>query len=228
MSIHLNKETTKLKKMILQLSALVEENVRKAVVSVTDKNIELANKVRNKDEKVDEMEIQIEEECLKILALYQPVANDLRYVIACLKMNSDLERIGDLAANIARRAIDAAQFSDDDEGVLLDFTPMMDKTREMLKKVLDSLIDMNPQLAYEVMIADEEVDSLNKDMHHEVHELIKKDPSKVEYYIHLLSVSRHLERIADYATNIAEDIIYMVEGEIVRHQKYAEDIRHRF
>lgn len=216
MALHLTKEISKLKNKVLKLCALVEENVKSAVDAVTNLDIDLAISVKEKDDRIDAMEIELEEECLKILALYQPVANDLRYVIACLKMNNDLERIGDLAVNIARRAIIVSKFSE--EPIFLDFYPMMDKMRAMLKNALDALIEMNAELAVQVLTHDDEIDAMNKQMQKQVLELIKKNPEKVEYYIHLLSVSRHLERIADYATNIAEDVIYMVTGKIVRHQ----------
>jgi phosphate transport system protein len=216
MSIHLSKEVSKLKKSILRLSSAVEENVRQAVYSVSRCDVELAEAVKANDHEIDSMEIDIEEECLKILALYQPVAIDLRYVIACLKMNNDLERIGDLAVNIGRRAIAVAKY---DHGQLqeLDFSEMMDKTRSMLKSALDCLIEMDVELACRVLASDDEIDELNRQMHLAVNKLIVKQPEKAEYYIHLLSVSRCLERIADYATNIAEDVIYMVKGSIVRH-----------
>lgn len=216
MHIHLNKEITTLKKNILQLCAVVEENVHLAVDAVTNRDVELARSIIEKDERVNNMEIDLEEECLRILALYQPVANDLRYVIACLKMNTDLERIGDLAVNIARRAVAIAKYEGD--SIIVDFRPMMEKTQEMLKKTLDSLIEMDPELAEEVLAQDDEIDEMNRQMHSEIQGLIKKNPEKVEYYIYLISVSKHLERIADYATNIAEDVIYMVEGTIVRHR----------
>ncbi len=212
----MNKEIVKLKKKILQLCAMVEENVRKAVDSVVNRDIDEAKLVNEQDIAVDQMEIEIEEECLKILALHQPVANDLRYVIACLKMNNDLERIADLSANIARRTISVAEYPNED--IPLDFYPMMDKTQAMLKKTLDAMIDMDPELAHEVMVQDDEIDEFNRQMHLEVHRLIKDNPEKAEFFIHLLSVSKQLERIGDYATNIAEDVIYMVRGEIVRHQ----------
>jgi phosphate transport system protein len=217
MSIHLTKEISKLKKSILQQCAAVEENVRKAVDSVSKKDINEANEVKKLDEDIDRMEVDIEEECLKILALHQPVAGDLRYVIACLKLNNDLERIGDLATNIARNTIAIAEFGDKDNE-LLDFSEMMQKTRAMLKKTLDALIEMDIYLANEVITADDEIDALNRQMHQQVNNWIQKNPGRAEYYMRLLNVSKHLERIADYATNIAEDVIYLVTGKIIRHQ----------
>jgi phosphate transport system protein len=217
MSIHLTKEITKLKKSILQQCATVEENVRKAVDSVSQKDINEANEVKKQDEEIDRKEVDIEEECLKILALHQPVAGDLRFVIACLKLNNDLERIGDLANNIARNTIAIAGFGDKDDE-LLDFSEMMQKTRAMLKKALDALIEMDIYLANEVITTDDEIDELNRQMHIQVTEWIQKNPARAEYYMRLLNVSKHLERIGDYATNIAEDVIYLVTGKIIRHQ----------
>jgi phosphate transport system protein len=216
MSVHLSKEVAKLKKKILQLCAEVEENVRRAVLSVVSMDAAAAEDVRRKDMEIDRMEIEIEEECLKILALHQPVANDLRYVIACLKLSNDLERVGDQADNIARRTLSIIKHNG--QAVPVDFTPMMDKTRAMLKKALDCLIDMDSRLAAEVIESDAEINRYHKKMYDEIRTFIKKDPENFDYYINLSNVSRHLERIGDYATNIAEDVIYMVDGEIVRHK----------
>jgi len=217
MSVHLNKEISKLKKSILQLSAMVEENVRRAVDSIAKRDVQSARMVIVKDAEIDRFEIDVEEECLKILALHQPVAIDLRYVIACLKMNNDLERIGDLAVNIAKRSIAISEFADGDP-LMFDFHPMMDRAQAMLKKVIDSLIELNADVAMQVMAEDDQIDAMNKKVQTEVNSLIKSNPAKADYYINLLSVSRHLERIGDYATNIAEDVIYLVNGRIVRHR----------
>ncbi len=216
MSVLLNKEISRLKKSILHLSTVVEENVRTAVESISKKDIELAKSVILKDNDIDRMEIDIEEECLKILALHQPVAADLRYVIACMKMNNDLERIGDLAVNIAKRVKHLTE--DGRDMLLVDFTPMMDRTRHMLKQALDSLINMDMDKALQVLNDDDEIDLYNKNIHSELKAMIKNNPAHVEYYLNLLSVSRHLERIGDYATNIAEEVIYMVKGDIIRHK----------
>ena len=161
----------------------------------------------------------MEEECLKILALHQPVAIDLRFVVAVLKLNSDLERIGDLAVNIAERA----QFLSTREPVPvpLDFGGMAQATRNMLRRALDALVNMDIGAAWEVLKSDDVVDEINREMFVQVQDGIRKHPDMLEALIHLLSASRHLERIADLATNIAEDVIYMVDGEIVRHR--AED-----
>ncbi len=217
MSLHLSKEINKLKKMMSEECSLVEESMKKAVYSVVHHDLEVAQEVIKNDNIIDDMEIELEEECLKILALHQPVAIDLRYVIACMKMNNDLERIGDLSANIAKNV----KYMDEDYNVELEkkcLSEMMDKTQIMLKSSLDALFDMNIELAQKVCNSDDEVDDLNASNHIRITKGIKKNPNKTEYFLRLLGVSRSIERIADYATNIAEDIIYMVNGNIVRHQ----------
>lgn len=213
---HLHREVEALKKMILSLSAVVEEDVQHAVKSVVERDAKMAQRVINDDYEIDQNEVEVEEECLKILALHQPVAIDLRFIIAVLKINNDLERIGDLAVNIAERAL--ALIAQPKLDANIDFSTMAGKVQTMLRKSLDALVNMDSQLARDVILRDDEVDSLNREIFNRVHEGIRKHPERVEYLISLLSVSRNLERIADYATNIAEDVIYMNEGEIVRHK----------
>ena len=216
MTTHLQKEIEKLQKRILFMGAEVEDTVRKSVDALVRRDAKLAQAVIDHDEEIDQLEIEIEEECLKILALHQPVAIDLRYVIAVLKMNNDLERIGDLAVDIAERAAYLGTHSPID--LLLDFRGMADLTQLMLKCSLDALVNSDPVLARQVRASDDAVDEMNREMFTLIHDYIRNNPDHVAEAIHLLSASRHLERIADQTTNIAEDVIYMVEGEIVRHQ----------
>jgi phosphate transport system protein len=225
MPAHYLRESDKLKKQILTLCAIVEENVQRAVMSIEKRDEDLAKKVISGDQEIDKREIEVEEECLKILALYQPVATDLRFIVAVMKMNNDLERIGDLAVNIAERSIFLSTQNKID--LLLDFPQMVEKTRTMLKNCLDALINMDARLAYSVLAADNEVDKLNGEMYDIVEKEIKKAPERIKVLINLLSASRHLERIADHATNIAEDVIYLIEGRIVRHKtEEFEEKRH--
>jgi len=219
MKRHLERELDRLRKKILTLSAMVEGNIEKALLSLTRHEIKLAKEVIESDHEIDHFEVEIEEDCLKILALYQPEAIDLRYVVGILKMNNDLERMGDLAVNIAERSAYLA----DKKGtkLFLDFTQMGERTIAMVKKALDSLIKMDANMAREVCAADDEVDELHRNMLLLIQDYIEKNPHEVKILIHLLLVSRHLERIADQATNIAEDVIYMTEGVIIRH--HAED-----
>ncbi len=220
MSQHLQTEIAKLKKKILSLCAIVEESFQKAVKSVGTRNTELARQVIEADAGIDEMEVEVEEECLKILALHQPVAIDLRYVIAVLKVNNDLERIGDLAVNIAEQA--CALAGQEPVGMPFDFIGMARKTQAMLRTSLDALVNLDAGLARKVLGSDDEVDAINRQMYVQVQEGIRKKTDRTPALLRLLSVSRQLERIADYATNIAEDVIYLIEGRIIRHQAEVE------
>lgn len=216
MTTHFRRETESLKSSILSLGTVVEELVWQAVRSVETRDTALAQKVIDSDIDVDSEEVEIEEECLKLLALYQPVAVDLRFIVATLKINNDLERIGDLAVNIAQRSLVLAAQQPIEIG--FDLSGMAEKARQMLKKSLDSLVKLDPSLAREVCTEDEAVDEMNRRMYDLVKENVVKAPDRVHCLLQLLLVSRNLERIADLSTNIAEDVIYMVEGIIVRHR----------
>jgi phosphate transport system protein len=216
MTKHFERELDWLKKELLELSALVEENVVKSIQSLKNRDEILAREVINTDDVVDHSEVALEEQCLKILALHQPVAGDLRFIVSALKINNELERIADLAVNIAERSLVIMRQKVIDAP--FDFTYMAQKSRAMLTRAIDSLIKMDTALAHEVCQADDEVDEINREVYQRVYHLIKENPDNVEILINYVSVSRHLERIADYATNIAEDVIYLVEGKIIRHQ----------
>lgn len=198
------------------MAALVEENLQYAVKSVTERNTSLADRVIDTDPEIDSQEIEVEEDCLKILALHQPVAADLRYVIAVLKINNDLERIADLAVNIAERTKFLA--SRPETPVPFDLAGMLAATVALVKKSVDSLVEHNAEQAHEVILEDDTVDDFHREAYDAVQRQIKASPENVEILVSMLSVSRNLERIADHATNVAEDVIYMIEGEIVRHQ----------
>jgi phosphate transport system protein len=213
---HLQREIENLKKKILNLGARIEKTVHEAIRSIDERDAALAQEIIENDIQIDDFEVEVEEDCLKILALHQPVAIDLRFIVAVLKINNDLERIGDLAVNIAERSVFLASVPQ--VSVVFDFARMSIKTESMLNRSLDALVNMSSELAHEVCIDDDEVDSINRRMYLEIQEAIQKEPDKIASLIHLLSVSRHLERIADHATNIAEDVIYMIEGKIVRHK----------
>ena len=213
---HLERELERLQRGLLSLSAVVEEAVRKAVRGLENRDARLANEVIETDMEIDQAEVDLEEECLKILALYQPVAIDLHLIVAVLKINSDLERIGDLAVNIAERAVFLA--GQGEVQTAFDFDGMARKAQEMVRKALDSLVNQDASLAREVLAMDDEVDAMNRRMYDQVRDGIRQHPDQLEALTHVLSASRHLERIADHATNIAEDVVYMVEGEIIRHR----------
>jgi phosphate transport system protein len=212
---HFHRELQKLKKRILSLGAMVEERVYMATKAIENNDSDLADKIIKSDYEIDEMEVDIEEECLKILALYQPVAVDLRFITAVIKINNDLERIADEAVNIAR----GVKYIAKGEKLHFDFDfyLMAEKTEAMVKKSLDALVNLDVDLAFKVCLLDDEVDQFNGEAHRMVKNVIKDNPEYVEYFINLLLISRHLERIADHATNIAEEVIYLIEGEIVRH-----------
>jgi phosphate transport system protein len=215
MPIHLQREIERLRKMLLSLCAVVEEDVRRAVQSVTARDSKLAEQVVRDDVEIDRAEIDVEEECLKILALHQPVAIDLRYIIAVLKLNNDLERIGDLAVNIAQRALLLNAHAPVD--VPFDLPGLAARAQVMFRKSLDALVNLDAQTAREVCAMDDEVDEINRAMYEQVKQAILVHPERLDSLIALLSVSRYLERIADHATNIAEDVLYMIDGRIARH-----------
>lgn len=216
MTLLLQKEINRLRSMIVTLSGVVEEAFNKAVSAFIHKDIALAKAVIAGDERIDAMEIELEEECLKLLALHQPVAIDLRYVVACLKINNDLERIGDLAAKSAKRVKAVAKSKVE---VDFDFLAMMNRTQAMLQQSLNSILNMDCELARKVCDADTEVDNMKKEAGNVLSSIIKEDPKNSEFYLQFLGLTRDIERIADYATNIAEDVIYMIEGKIIRHIK---------
>ncbi len=221
MTRHLEREIERLKRALLAVSAIVEENVQKSVKAIKERDPRLAREVIESDLEIDQMEVDIEEECQKALALHQPVASDLRFIIAVLKINNDLERIGDLAVNIAERAVYLS--TQERVDIPFDFAGLAQKAQAMLRDSLDALVNLDADLAHEVLAADDEVDDINREMYRLVQEGIRSHPEHVESLILLLSVSRQLERVADHATNIAEDVIYLVRGDIVRHR--AEEFR---
>jgi len=215
MPVHLKRDIDNLKKKILFLGARVEENLRNAVKALLDRDAILALGVIKGDTEIDKLEVEIEEDCLKILALYQPVAIDLRFIVAVLKINNDLERVGDLAVNIAERAENLTRRQK------IKFPPelqqMLDKSQNMLRLSLDSLVNLDAETAATVCGLDNEVDELNRVMYDKIKEEIKNNPDNTTACIMMLTISKFLERIGDQATNIAEDVIYMAKGKIVRH-----------
>jgi phosphate transport system protein len=216
MSRHLQQEIENLKKKLLTIVATAKEAVEKAVKSVDERDAVLAQAVVDGDFDIDRAEVGLEEDCLKILALYQPVATNLRVIVSVMKMNNDIERIGDLAVNIAERALFLC--SEAPVEAPSDLADMRSKALAMLTGSLDALVRLDTKCAREVRAADDEVDDINRQLFKEFAAAVRRNPDHVESLLSYLSVGRHLERIADYATNIAEDVIYLMEGEIVRHK----------
>jgi phosphate transport system protein len=212
---HLQRELDKLKRKILGLGALVEDSLRLAFQAIEQRDAAKARRVIETDILIDQNEVEIEEECLKILALYQPVAGDLRFVAAVIKINSELERIGDLAENIAKRALQLL----DEQLVAPPHTVavMADRTGTILERALDALVRQDAVTAREVLVADQEIDELYRLLLDELKALLRESLERLDAIVLLFSVARYLERLADHATNIAEDVLYMVEGEIQRH-----------
>jgi len=218
MTAYFQKELEKIKKMILSLGAMVEERVHMAIKSIESKDVAVAEKIIKTDYEIDEMEVEVEEECLKVLALHQPVAVDLRFLIAVIKINNDLERIGDEAVNIAERVESLAKRKS--SSFYYDYSLMAEKAESMLKMSLDALVTLDIDLAFKVLRKDDEVDTVQKDVYDLTKQALGEDVDDVAYLINQFLISRHLERIGDHATNIAEEVIYLVEGEIARHGNY--------
>jgi len=213
---HLERDLEHLKKEILTMGGMVEEAIDRAIESLLNRDHKLAQEILDGDSIIDDHEVAVEEECLKILALHQPVATDLRFIVGAIKVNNDLERMGDVAVNIAERAAFLATHPPLPSR--LDFTKMTRQVQSMVRESLDALVNMDTALARKVMREDDQVDEMNRRMFGILQEVMASDTALVERAVHNLSVSRHLERIADLATNIAEDVVFMVDGEIVRHR----------
>jgi phosphate transport system protein len=214
MSKHLQRDMDSIHRDLLSLSAIVEEMIDKATLSLN--RPELAKEVIATDDTVDEREVKIEEECLKMLALHQPVAIDLRRVATVLKVNNDLERIADLAVNIAERSLAINEYPDFPVPETL--AHMVAMATQMVRSALDAFVNLDSTAARRIMFLDEDVDRHNRDVIDELQTLMQNRPDLVVPAMHCFSVSRHIERIADHATNIAEDVIYLVQGDIVRHR----------
>ena len=219
MTIHFRRDLDEIKKLLLEVGTLVEQATNKAITALLERREELAAEVQAGDRLIDRKEVQVEELCLKSLALHQPVAADLRFIVVVMKVYNDLERMGDLASNIADRAAYLARHPQ--LAVPLDFRQMAETVRGMVRDSLDSLVRFDTALAREVLASDDEVDRFNREMWQTLEQTMVEDSSAVQRALHFLSASRHLERIGDLATNIAEDVIYMVDGEVIRH-RYSE------
>ena len=216
MAKHLQRDLDQLKREILAVGTLVEEAISKSLRLLADRDPALIDEILEGDATIDGREVEVEEECLKVMALHQPMAADLRFVIAVLKVNNDLERMGDLACNIAKRCRHALMRP---EGPgLVDFAALGAKVLAMVRGSLDALVHQDPVIAREVCRMDEEVDEIHRDNYELLKHRMREDPAFVEEAVNALTVSRSLERIADLATNVAEDIVFMVDGDVIRHQ----------
>lgn len=215
MNQHLHRDIDQVHRDLLSLSAIVEEMMDRAVHALMDRDMDSAQRVIEADIQVDRHEVLMEEECLKILALHQPVASDLRRIVTVIKANNDLERIADLAVNVAERAVEISEhrgFPIPDR-----FPSMIRMARQMVRGSLDAFVEFDSQAARRICLLDNDVDRLNVEIIEELQATMMSDSRQVVPALHCFSATRHIERIADHATNIAEDVVYLVEGEIVRH-----------
>jgi phosphate transport system protein len=208
-------ELTQLNKKLLKLSSMVEERVRIATQVIETKDQKAIQALIVSDYEVDDMEVEIEEDCLKILALHQPVASDLRFLIAVIKINNEMERIADIAVNIAKRVDNISKFKHQ-AAISYDFSMMSERVISMLRKSIDALVNSNSILAKTIFLDDDIVDTCRNRCYEDIKERIKKDPDHPGYHINTYLLARHLERIGDRAVNIAEEVVYLVEGTITR------------
>jgi phosphate transport system protein len=223
MAKHLQRDLDNMQRDLLALAGLVEEAIHKAIRALQERDVRLARDVIAGDSQIDNEENHIDEECLKILALHQPVAIDLRRIAAAMMINVDLERMADLAEEIAERAITLT--SPPLLPVSDKLQRMTDLTTMMVRQSLDSFVNLSTTQANAVMRMDDEVDRYNTEIIAEIVEAMQSSPALIPAGLSMFSVIRHLERIADHATNIAEDVVYLVEGEIVRHRPLDDNAR---
>lgn len=217
MAKHLQRDLDHLKHEILAVGTLVEEAIDKSLRGLKDRDAALIDEIIEGDQEIDQREVEVEEECLKVLALHQPMAADLRFVVSVLKVNNDLERMGDLATNIARRTRHALMHPRNSEP-LVSFGEIGQKVLEMVHLSLEALVHQDSSMARAVCQMDEQVDEIHRATYQQLKNAMRESPEVVEDAVSALTVSRSLERIADLATNIAEDIVFMVDGEVIRHQ----------
>jgi phosphate transport system protein len=223
METHFQKELQELKQDLLKMAALVEEAINTAVQSLVKRDSNLAQKTFEGEDQINRMEIAIEEKCLKLLALRQPMAADLRFITSAMKIITDLERMGDQAVNIGERAISLNQ--EPQLKRYIDIPKIAEITQSMLKDVLDAFVTQNSNLARSVCKRDDLVDGLNDQVFRELLTYMMSDPQTITRAVHLMIVSRCLERIADNATNIAEDVIFMVDALVIKHHADAKEER---
>ncbi len=220
METHFQQELNKLKENLLKMAGLAEQAISNAVEALVQRNTSLAEKTIKEDEKINQMEILIDEWCLKLLALHQPMAADLRFITSAMRINIELERIGDLAVNIAERVISLNQ--EPQLKPYIDIPRMAEITQAMVKDVLDAFVNGDTTLARSVCERDDQVDALNDQVFRELLTYMMADPKTITRAVHLIIVSRCLERIADHTTNIAEGIIFMVKALVIKHHADAK------
>jgi phosphate transport system protein len=220
---HFEDDLQALKNRLLTMGALVEERVHQSVRALIDRHLDEAEQVISGDQEVNDLQIEIDDRCLKLLALQQPIATDLRLITAAMKINADLERIGDQAVNIAENVIKLLPHPP--LKPLIDIPRMAELAEKMTRDALDAFVRKDPGLARNVLERDDEVDSLKDQVFRELLTYMMADPGTIPRALALILISRNLERIADHATNIAEDVIFLVEAKDVRHHHQEEPTR---
>ena len=221
MDTHFQRELEELKENLLKMAALVEEAIRISVQSIVTRDSELAQRTFQGEDQINTMEIQIEDMCLKLLALRQPLATDLRFITSAMKIVTDLERMGDQAVNIAERALSLNQ--EPQLKPYIDIPRMAEIAQTMVKDVLDAFVNRDSKLARSVCVRDDLVDGLNDQVVRELITYMASDPKTITRAVHLMIVSRCLERIADHATNIAEDIIFIIDALVIKHHAFEKE-----
>jgi phosphate transport system protein len=215
MERHFHQELKELKEDLLKMGSLVETAIHNAVSGLVSRDSHLAEMTIKEDEKINTREISIEKKCLQLLALQQPMAADLRFIVSTLQIIKDLERMGDQAVNIAERALILNQ--EPPVKPFIDLPKMATLVESMLKDSLDAFVNRDVKKARNVCEGDDQVDNYNEKIFHELLSIMIKDQTTVSRAVYLILIGRSLERIADHATNIAEDVIYMVEGRVIKH-----------
>lgn len=215
MARHFELELDQLRTMLIRMGSLVEEQIDLGIKAVTESDESLAHLVVERDKKVDEYDNAIDQQCMRIFALTQPVAIDLRLLMAALKMNNELERIGDIAVNLAERVPPLLSHKELVQGTRI--REMAHAAREMVKWAIDSFVNNDPALAKKVLESDDLIDSIDREMFETLVAKMQQSPALITPAVHLVILSRHLERLADHATNIAEDVIFLVNARIIKH-----------
>lgn len=212
---HFDQELEQLKAKLLEMSALVESAIYRSVQGVVEKNAALAEQVMKNEARINQLEIEVDDLAISLLALQAPMAADLRLVTAAIKINNDLERMGDLSVSIAQSAL--ALMKDPVIRPLIDIPHIAGLAQGMVRKALDAFVNRDPELARSVLASDDAVDNMRTASYHELISFMEKNPGQISQALYLLSTVRNLERIADHATNIAEDVLFLVKGIDVRH-----------
>jgi len=212
---HFIEELEDLQGRLLEMGTLVESAIHNSVRALMERSETLAQQVLGNEDRINHLEIEIDELAVRLLALQQPMAKDLRFLTAAIKINTDLERMGDLAVNIVERAI--ALTNRPPVKPLIDIPQMARTAESMVRKSLDAFVKREPELARSVLLSDDTVDRLRDSIHSELISFMQEDPESIPQALDLILVARHLERIADHATNIAEDTLFLVKGVDVRH-----------